>query len=429
MTRRSLRWLLAGAILTTLSHAATAQSLERRVAQVRDGEVEFNYKARAGVCGDGRYWMRVDPNTWRGEFNDVTRMAPCEEGPVRVVLTRAEGTIVKLQTYAGPLQAEPGATNLGRVSAREAAAFLLDIAKSVDARIGADAIFPASIADSATITAVLLEIVQNAERPREVRRRAMSHLAQRANELGGIGSREAGRRLAAMARDERDNQEVRRSALSGLLRLDAGAGFSALEELALSANDPWLAGAATKALARSGDPRSREFLRRAAARADMPNEARTAAIQGLGGDYGSAGDAAFLRDLYPKLTSEYQRAAALSAIASIGGSANATWLLNLARGDTGAVRQRRRAIELADRAGVPVSALISLYDDAGDAEIRSAIIDALARDGSRAAVDKLLAIAREDTQTNQRRRAISVLGRFDDARVREALRGLVERPR
>ena len=161
----------------------------------------------------------------------------------------------------------------------------------------------------------------------------------------------------------------------------------------------------------------------------MPNEARTAAIQGLGGEYGSAADATFLRDLYPKLTSDHQRDAALSAIASIGGSTNATWLLTIARGDTGYVRQRRRAIELADRAGVPVTELISLYDNVGDSEIRSAIIDALARDGSRAAVDKLLAIARDDTQSNQRRRAISMLGKFDDARVRDALRGLVERPR
>ena len=429
MTRRPLLWLLAGATLTTLTHAASAQSLDRRITQVRDGQVEFNYAARPGVCGDGRYWMRVDANSWHGTFNDVTRMAPCESGPVRVVLTRAEGTTVKLQAFAGPLQSEQGATNLGRVPAREAATYLLNIAQTVDARTGGDALFPASLADSATVSPVLLEIIQNDARPRELRRRAMSYLAQRADEPGGVGGREASRRLGALARDEKDNQQVRQSALSALLRLDAGAGFTALEELALNASDPWLAGAATKSLAGSGDPRAREFLKRAAARTDMPNEARTAAIQGLGGEYGSAADAAFLRDLYPKLTSEHQRDAALSAVASIGGSTNATWLLRIARGDTGAVRQRRRAIELADRAGVPVTELISLYDDVGDSEIRGAIIDALARDGSRPAVDKLLAIARDDTQSHQRRRAISALGKFDDLRVREALRGLVERPR
>jgi HEAT repeat protein len=404
-----------------------AQSLERRVSAVRDGEVEFNYAARPGVCGDGRYWMRVDANSWHGTINDATRMAPCENGPVRVLLTRSDGITVRLQTYAGPLQSEPGATNIGRVGAREASAYLLGIAQAVDARTASDAIFPATIADSSAVTPSLLQIAQSSERPRALRSRAISYLASRAEEPGGIGAREAGRRLAAIARDERDNQQIRSQALRSLMRIDAGGGYSALEEIALSANDPWLAGEATKALASSGDPRAREFLRRAAARADMPNEARVAAISGLGGEYGSASDASFLRDLYPRLTTERQRDAAMQAIASIGGSTNASWLLNLARGDTGAVRQRRHAISLADRAGVPVTDLISLYDNVGDSEVRAAIIDALARDGSRPAVDKLLAIARDDTQTTQRRRAINALGKFDDTRVKDALRGIVER--
>ncbi len=428
MIRQSMRWL-AAAILTTVPGVLDAQSLERRVAQVRDGEVEFNFAARPGVCGDGRYWMRVDANSWHGTFNDAIRLAPCEDGPVRVLLTRSDGVTVKLQTFAGPLQSEQGATNIGRVSTREAASYLLGIAQEVDARTARDAIFPATIADSTAVTPTLLQIVQNTERPRALRSTAISYLASRAEEPGGVGARDAGRRLGAIARDERDNQQIRQQALRSLMRIDAGGGYTALEELALSASDPWLASEATKALASSGDPRAREFLRRAAAKADLPNEARTAAIAGLGGEYGSAADAAFLRDLYPKLTAERQRDAALQAIASIGGSANASWLLGIARGDTGAVQQRRRAIEHADRAGVPVTEMIKLYDEVGDAEIRGAIINALARDGSRPAVDKLIAIAKDDTQYTQRRRAISALGKFDDARVKDALRGIVDRPR
>jgi hypothetical protein len=427
MTQHASRWFAAGAIFVALPNALAGQSLERRVAAVRDGEVEFNYAARAGVCGDGKYWMRVDNNSWHGTMNDATRMAPCEAGAVRVLLTRSEGITVKLQTFAGPLQSEPGATNIGRVGTREATTYLLGIAQEVDARTARDAIFPATIADSTAVTPVLLQIAQSTERARALRSTAISYLASRADEPGGIGTREAGRRLAVIARDERDNQQIRTQALRSLMRIDAGGGYTALEEIALSASDPWLAGEATKALASSGDPRVREFLRRAAGRADMPNEARVAAISGLGGEYGSASDAAFLRDLYPRLTTERQRDAAMQAIASIGGSANASWLLGLARGDTGAVRQRRQAISLADRAGVPVTELITLYDNVGDSEVRAAIIDALARDGSRPAVDKLLAIARDDTQYNQRRRAIAALGKFDDSRVKEALRGIVEK--
>jgi HEAT repeat protein len=428
MIRSTLR-ATAGAILTLLPGVLTAQSLERRVAQVREGDVEFHYAARDGVCGDGKYFMRVDANSWHGTINDMTRAAPCETGPVRLVLTRSDGVTIRLRTYAGPLQSEPGATNLGRVSTREATAFLMDMAQSVDARTGRDAIFPASVADSTAISPMLLEIAQNPARPREVRRTALSYLAQRAGEPGGVTPRAAGQRLGAIARDESDNQEVRQQALSSLLRLEEGGGFAALQELALQPNDAWLSRAATRSLAQSGDPRAREFLRRAAGRSDLPGEARVAAISGLGGSYGSAADAAFLREIYPRLDSERQRDAALTAIASIGGSANGSWLLNIARGDTGAVQQRRKAVQMAERAGATVQEFIALYDAVGDSEIRSAIIDALARDGSRPAVDKLLSIARSDTQHTQRRRAISALGKFDDVRVKEALRSMVERPR
>ncbi|MGH7713771.1 MAG: hypothetical protein ACREOG_20980, partial [Gemmatimonadaceae bacterium] len=225
MIKPSMR-RIAGAILTTLPTALAAQSLEQRVAQVRNGEVEFHFAARRGVCGDGRYWMRVDANSWHGSFNDATRMAPCEDGPVRVLLTRSDGITVKLQTYAGPLQSEQGATNIGRVAAREAVSYLLGIAQAVDARTAHDAIFPATIADSAAVTPTLLQIVQNAERPRALRSRAISYLAVRAEEPGGVGAREAGRRLGAIARDERDNQQIRQQALRALMRIDAGGGYT-----------------------------------------------------------------------------------------------------------------------------------------------------------------------------------------------------------
>lgn len=429
MTQYCLRSLIAGVILTTLPDTLAAQSLDRRVAQVREGLVEFSFAARPGVCGDGKHYIRTDANSWHGTFNDMTRMSPCETGPVRVVLTRADGATVRLQSYVGPVASEPGATNLGRVPAREATSYLLSIAQAIDARTGRDAIFPATLADSAAVTPVLMEIAQDAARPRQLRTGAISYLTQRTDEPGGIGGREASRRLAALARDEKDNQQVRQQALRSLMRIDVGAGFGSLQELALSATDPWLAREATSALAASGDPRARDFLRRAAARDDMPSEAKVAAIKGLGGEYGSAADAAFLRALYPKLTSERAKDAALEAISSIGGSSNASWLLNIARGDTGHVQQRKKAIQLADRAGASTADVISLYDAVGDSEVRATIIDVLARDGSRPAVDKLLAIAKDDTQTNQRRRAISALGRFDDARVKDALRGIVERPR
>ncbi|MGQ0539412.1 MAG: HEAT repeat domain-containing protein [Gemmatimonadaceae bacterium] len=417
------------AVALTVPATAIAQSLERRVAAVRDGTVQFHFAARAGVCGDGKHWIRSDDRSWHGSVNDAMRAAPCETGPVRVVLIRAEGEIVRLQTYAGPLASDAAASDLGRVNSREAGAFLLGVAQRLDARPGRDGVFPASLADSTAVTPALLEIARNLERPRELRRTAISYVAQRFNEAGGVGAGQATRALAALARAEADNQQVRQQALGALMRIDVAAGFGALEQLATSAGDPWLARQATEAIARSGDPRSRSFLRRGAANGDLPSEARVAAIAGLGGEYGSAADAAFVRDLYPRLSGDRAREAALSAVASIGGSLNASWLLGIARNESEAIRQRRRAIDLADRAGAATADVVSLYDAVSDSELRGTVIEVLARDGSTRAVDKLLAIAKDDGQASHRRKAISALGRFDDARVKEALRGIVERPR
>jgi HEAT repeat protein len=55
------------------------------------------------------------------------------------------------------------------------------------------------------------------------------------------------------------------------------------------------------------------------------------------------------------------------------------------------------------------------------------LIDELAQIGTREATTKLMAIAKDNTSYKTRRRAISVLGRFDDPGIREALKGIAER--
>ena len=59
--------------------------------------------------------------------------------------------------------------------------------------------------------------------------------------------------------------------------------------------------------------------------------------------------------------------------------------------------------------------------------MKEGLIGAYGQLGTRAATDKLLAIARTDTDYSLRRRAIQLLGRSDDPRVRDALKGMVEK--
>jgi HEAT repeat protein len=419
---------VAGALAMTAIAAlpACAQSLERRVSGAPDGNVTFHFAARIGVCGDGRSYLRADNDMWSGTYGDMSRSSPCESGPLRVLMVRDGRDLVRIQSYAGPLAAEPNATDLGAVAATEAAEYFFRMASTSEGRPARDALLPAVLADSVLVTRSLLSLAKDASRSREVRRTALSWLVRRRGERGGLSADEVSRSLTAIARDEAEVRSVREQAVSSLVRLESSEGLAAAVAMTQDANDSWLARRAVESLASSGDPRSRVPLRAAAERAELAEETRVAAIGGLSGEYSTGKDAEFLRGLYGKVSSERLRDAAMTGVAQIGGNESRTWLLNIARNADEPVRSRRRAIELADRIGIPVPELARLYDSIEDSEVRAVIIGELSQLGTRTASEKLISIARNDPLVTNRRRAIQALGRFDDDKVRDALREIVK---
>ena len=402
--------------------AAMGQELAQRIARSDAAVLQFTFAAREGVCGDGHHYISTGSGTVTGNFQG-TRADPCVPGPVRVVVARASGMVVDLETYVGPPGVATGATDLGVVSAREAADFLLALAAESDGRPGRDAILPAALADSVTVAPRLLELARDQRRPRETRQRALSWAPWAAGEPIPSGVVTA---IRDLARDERDNRAMRRHAVRVLTRLDRGAGIG--EVLALvESDDSWLANESLTALSRSGDPRARPALRRIAEQRDASAEMRETAIRGLGRQYATASDAEFLRGLYASLDNDDAREAVIAALNDVGGAENVGWLLAVA-GDAGQpVSLRRRAASSAARAGAPSADLVRLYDATTDRGFKRALVDLYAQRADAASVDKLLAIARTETDRNVRRRSISRLGRVDDPRVKEALRELVER--
>lgn len=409
---------VAGAVATG---PASAQSLADRVTQAPAGAVTFEYAARAGVCGDGQSYVRVAPGgdaAFSGSFDGLEAL-PCVHGPARVRIDRAGSDIVGLRVFVGPPAPMPG-TDLGAVSARAAAAYLFQLASRGEGAVARDAIMPAVIADSTDDGPVLLALAQDRSRSRETRGDAMRWLAR-----GGDADPQAMRVLGSIATDETDNRSVRQQALSALARFPAGAGVPGLLRLASDTTHLWVARTALVVVAQSGDPRARDYLRAAVRAAALPDEALAAAVRGFGQRYATAADIAVIRRSWPGFTGERTRSAALSAVAAFGGSENAQWLLSVAgdMGTTSAVR--RRALESAVQAGVGTASLSRLYDRTTDPDTKSAIIAGLSEIGDRAATEKLLAIARADESMQARRRAIAALGRSGDARVREALAGIV----
>jgi HEAT repeat protein len=409
--------------------SAAAQSLARRISSAPEGRVQFNFDARPGVCGNGRTYIQTGPNSFSGSYDDTRRMDACVAGPVRVVVDRADRDVISLHTYVGPLSVESGATDLGAVRPADAVDYLLSLARDAEGRVGREAIMPAMLADDAAPTGALLQIARDQSRPRETRRAALSWLAQSSAAEGSM-PRSVSDAILQIARDETDNIEVRRSALGVLSRLDQGAGIPPLIDLAranLSGDRTWLSKESLAALARSGDPRARDFLRTVVQRSDVPDDVLYTAIRGLGTEYATGRDADLLRSLYPRLTGDRSRDAVLSVIAEIGGTDNTRWLLGVAKDESTPIQTRRRAVMYASRAGVPMADLVRLYDTTTDPQMKDALISLYVQSGDRTAVDKLLQIAKSDENASIRRRTIAQLSRSDDPRVKEFLKELIER--
>jgi hypothetical protein len=355
---------LAGMLLPLACSAQSA--LERRVAAAGDTPAQFHFAAREGVCGNGKTYFRTDEDGWNGTFysNDGMRNDPCVNGPVRVVISRAGKEVVRVETYVGPAPADaPPAQELGAVPVKEAVAYLLGVAATSDGRPARDALTPAMLADSSVVTPALLEIARDQSRSRDIRRNAITWLSRRRDEKGGVGAAGIAKALDQLVRDRTESETIRTQALGTISRFDRGEGIPALMGFAGDA-DKWLARQAFQTLSRSGDPRARQFVREQVKRADLDEDSKVEVIRGIGDDYATSADLKLLRELYPALDSDKERDAIISTVANAGGSENANWLLDIAKSKTEPVGRRRRAVSL-----------LSKYDDARVKEALKGLIN------------------------------------------------------
>jgi len=412
--------LVAVSVATPRAHG---QSLANRVASAAGRSIQFSYPARPGVCGDGRTFISTGGNFY-GSFSSNSS-EQCVAGPVRVVADLADRNVIALRTFVGGVTpvVDAGVTNLGTVTAADATDYLLGVASRADGRVGRDAIFAALLADGVDLSARLLDIGRDVNRPLETRRAALYGLVRSdAAQLDRIGSA-----LIQIATNENDAQGVRTEALSVLSRLDHGAGVQPLVQLATGNITSWVGKESMTVLARSGDPRARQFLRATVQRNDLPDEVLAVAIRGLGRNYVTGQDATLLRSLYPRLTGQRSQEAVLASLSELGGSDNVQWLTGIVRDDKLAPEARRRALQYMSRAGATTPALLALYDPTADTQLREALIGIYSRISDKAATDKLVWIAKNEQNGAIKRRAISALSRNSDPTIRQALQDIVER--
>jgi HEAT repeat protein len=424
MMKRSFATPVVLALLVASATDASitqAQSLANRIASSSARSVQFTYPARPGVCGDGKTYISTSPGNFYGSYSSMSS-EQCAAGPVRVVADVADHNVIALRTFVGG-EADAGVTNLGSVAGVEAVDYLLNVAARADGRVGRDAIFAASLADKVDLTPKLLDIARDQNRPLETRRAALSGLSRaEPAQLDRVGSA-----LVQIATNEGDVRSVRSSALSVLARLDHGAGITPLIQLANGNISSWIGRESLTVLARSGDPRARQFLRTTIQRNDLADDVQAAAIRGLGREYVTGQDANLLRSLFPRLTGQASRSAVLSSIAELGGTDNIQWLMGIVRDDKQPTETRRRALEYLTRAGATPAALVGLYDATTDTDLRQSLINAYSRLDDKAATDKLIWIARNDQNLTLRRRAVSALSRNNDPAIRQVMADIIER--
>ncbi len=231
----------------------SAQALADRVRAVRDGNVTFHYTPRAGVCGDGRNYMRIG-HSYHGSFNGDFERRQCESGPVQVQLTMRDGAVERVQAWAGRLR-ERDARDLGAIPAPEAARYLLGIAATGSSSASTKAILPAVLADSATVWPALLAIAKDTDtRSRSTRQDAAFWLSRYA--AGAIAGR------ANQPFDDEDDDDagskddLKAHAVFVLSQLPHGEGVPNLLEVARSKGDVRVRSKALFWLGQSGDRRA-----------------------------------------------------------------------------------------------------------------------------------------------------------------------------
>lgn len=236
-----------------------AQSLATRVAHAPDGVVHVTYAARDGVCGNGAGTISfdcVDGTCGRRHITttsdwDDDAPCPCEAGPVRLALELTGGRVTRLRAYVGGhwKPAAAGVTDLGTVPATEAARFLLDLARTNMSRVGEEAIFPATLADSVTVWPDLLKLARDANVSSHTRNQAVFWLSQAAGEA-------AVKDLADLVGDDTVDRDVREHAVFALSQEPRDVGVPALIQIARSNKDREVRRKALFWLGQTNDPRA-----------------------------------------------------------------------------------------------------------------------------------------------------------------------------
>jgi len=237
---------------------------------------------------------------------------------------------------------------------------------------------------------------------------------------------EAERILLDVARTDPD-LEVREQAVQWLSQVDSPGAVAALDSILRSASDPALQDKAIFALSQQDSPKARQALRDFALRSTVSDDLREKAIFWI-----SQGDdperLGFLKSLYGQLHTEALRDKILFSVSQVEGRESQQWLLQVAGDANENIELRKKALFWVGQSDMPVSELFTIYDRLANREMKEHMIFVISQRDEKAAVDKLIQIAKTETDRELKKKAVFWLSQSDDPRVADFLASLLEKP-
>ena len=362
-----LRWPFALALtgLVPVMPTRAQATLGARVAQARDGVVHVQVESRPGVCGDGRSLVGYRHAMFARDFSTIGRWSDqrCVAGPMRVSVSVSGGQVTQIQTQVGGAWPATSApvTNLGDIAPREASAYFFSLVPRLES---------ASAKERLLLPAVL------------------------ADDAIVIAP------LLAIARDAARSEQTRRQAVQWLGLLGDSSVVPALVAFANEASNE--------------------------ERGDKPGKKGVAstAVAALSYLEDNAGIPALIQ---------------LARHAPLGTRRNAVFWLGQ-NGDTRGLRVLRTVVEdttedtsvrknaifsLGTSDAVRTSDLVAVYQRVSTADLREHTIFVLSQRQDETSLIALMRIAREDSDTRMRGKALFWLAQRHDPRVTKLIGDLV----
>jgi tetratricopeptide (TPR) repeat protein len=232
--------------------------------------------------------------------------------------------------------------------------------------------------------------------------------------------------LLSAARNDPDD-EVRENAVFWLSQVHSPEAIAALDSILQHGADAELQEKAVFALSQQRGPEAGRALRAHLERPGVSDDLKENIIFWLG-QQRSAGNAQYLKDFYAKTTSESLKEKVLFSLSQMGLEENARWLVGIAQNEGEPIEVRKNALFWAGQMKeVPFSDLAAMYDRVQNREMKEQLIFVYSQRRESAGVDRMMAIARTETDTELRRSAIFWLSQSNDPRVAEFLLEIINK--